>query len=286
MTGLHWPPRRGGAKCIIGMVHLRPLPGGPLATTPLPDVIAQAVQDARALEAGGVDAILVQNRGDRAFVAEHAPPDVVAALGAIVYEAVRAVDLPVGVHVLRNDTAASIAIAHVAGAHFVRAAVLTGVSPSAQGWLTGAPFDVLRYRRAIGAERILLLADVASMHNTRPLHEVGEAASEAVFFGAADAVVVAHRDEDEAVALQRAAAERVEAPILIGGYATADNLPRLLAHADGAIVGEAFEHRAREAGVDVERVRAFMARLRPASYAASSAWSSDDDLAPTPTKGS
>ncbi len=262
MTGLHWPPRRGGEKCIIGMVHLKPLPGGPLAATPLPGVIAQAVRDAKALEAGGADAVLVQNRGDRAFAANDAPPDVVAAMGAVVHEVVRAVDLPVGVHVLRNDTAASIAIAHVAGAHFVRAAVLTGVSPSAQGWLRGTPHDLLRYRRAIGAERILLLADVATMHNIRSLEEVGEAASDAVFFGAADAVIVAHRDEHEALALPRAAAERVTVPILLGGYVTRDNLPRLLAHADGAIVGEAFEHRAREAGVDVERVRAFMARVR------------------------
>ncbi|MBA3450405.1 MAG: BtpA/SgcQ family protein [Chloroflexia bacterium] len=263
MTSPRWPPRRDGEKSIIGMVHLRPLPGGPLASTPLPEVIVQAVRDARALESGGVDAVLVQNRGDRAFVAEHAPPDVIAAMGAIVHAVVHAIGLPVGVHVLRNDTAASIAIAHVAGAHFVRAAVLTGVSPSAQGWLRGTPHDLLRYRRTIGAERILLLADVASMHNARSLHDVGDAASEAVFFGAADAVVVADGNEDAAVALQQAAAERVQAPILVGGYVTADNLPRLLKHADGAIVGEAFEHRAREAGVDEARVRDFMARLRP-----------------------
>ena len=262
MTGPHWPPQRGGAKCIIGMIHLRPLPGGPLAATPLSDVIAQAIRDARALERGGVDAVLVQNRGDRAFAADQAAPDVVAAMGAAVFDVVRAVGLPVGVHVLRNDTAASIAIAHVAGAHFVRSAVLTGTSPSAQGWLTGTPFATLRYRRAIGAEQILLLADVASMHNTRPLNEVGEAASEAVFFGAADAVVVADRDDDTAVALQRAAAVRVDVPVLVGGYATTENVPRLLAHADGAIVGEAFEHRAREAGVDEQRVRDFMAGVR------------------------
>lgn len=263
--GSHWPPRRGGEKCIIGMVHLEPLPGGPLAETPLPRVISQAVEDVRALAEGGVDAVLVQNRGDRAFVAEGAPPDVIAAIGAVVYEVVRAVDLPVGVHVLRNDTIASIAVAHVAGAHFVRAAVLTGVSRSAQGQLSGTPHDTLRYRRAIGAEHVLLFADVASMHNRRDNGEAGEAASDAVFFGAADAVIVANRDEDTAIALLRAAADRVDVPLLVGGYATEENVRRLLEDADGAIVGEAFERRARHAGVDVERVRRFMARLDPSS---------------------
>lgn len=255
-----WPPRRGGAKCIIGMVHLKPLPGGPLARTPLAEVIAQAVEDARALREGGVDAVLVQNRGDRAFAADRAAPDVIAAMGAVVYEVVQAVDLPVGVHVLRNDTIASIAVAHVAGARFVRAAVLTGTSPSAQGQLSGAPFETLRYRAAIGAEDVMLLADVASMHNLRPVEAVAEAAREAVFFGAADAVIVSDRDEERAVVLQQAAAS-AQAPILAGGHATAENVTSLLRHADGAIVGEAFERQAREAGVDVERVRAFMARV-------------------------
>ena len=201
--------------------------------------------------------------GDRAFAADHAPPDVIAAMGAVAYEVVQAVALPVGVHVLRNDTAASIAIAHVAGARFVRAAVLTGVSPSAQGWLHGTPFDTLRYRKAIGAQDVLLLADVASMHNVRPLEVTGEAANETVFFGAADTVIVSHRAEEQAIALQRAAASAT-VPVLVGGHATAENVTRLLQHADGAIVGEAFEHRARQAGVDVERVRAFMARVRAA----------------------
>lgn len=255
-----WPPRRGGAKCIIGMVHLLPLPGGPLARTPLAEAIAQAVEDARALQAGGVDAVLVQNRGDRAFAGDRAAPDAIAAMGAVVYEVAQAVELPVGVHVLRNDTIASIAVAHVAGGRFVRAAVLTGTSPSAQGELTGAPFETLRYRAAIGAEEVLLLADVASMHNVRPVEAAAEAAREAVYFGAADGVIVSDPDEERAVALQRAAAS-AQAPVLVGGHATAENVGRLLEHADGAIVGEAFERRARAAGVDVERVRAFMGRV-------------------------
>ena len=243
------------------MVHLQPLPGSPLARTPLPEVIAQAERDARALQEGGVHAALVQNRGDRAFAADRAAPDVVAAMGAVAYAVVRAVEIPVGVHVLRNDTMASIAVAHAAGARFARAAVLTGVSASAQGWLAGAPFDTLRYRKAIGADDVLLLADVASMHNVRPLDTVGEAASEAVFFGAADAVIVSDRAVERAIGMQRAAAI-ARAPILVGGHATAENVARLLQHADGAIVGEALEHRAREAGVDVERVREFMRRAR------------------------
>lgn len=258
----NWPPRAGGPKSIIGMVHLRPLPGAPLASTPLDVVVKQALADAQALEQGGIDALLVQNRGDRAFPANHAPPDVIAAMGAVVYEVVRQSGIPVGVHVLRNDTQAGIAIAHAAGAQFVRAAVLTGVSASAQGMLTGNPYELLRYRHAIGADAVALYADVLSMHNRTPLEEAPEMAAEAVFFGAADAVVIAHPATEEMLALARNVRAKVKTPILLGGYVTAENGREALAEVDGAMVGGAFEVRAREAGVDVELVRQFITRVR------------------------
>jgi predicted TIM-barrel enzyme len=112
-------------------------------------------------------------------------------------------------------------------------------------------------------ESVAIFADVASMHNRTPAQEVQGAASDAVFFGAADALIVAHRAVDDAVSLVDAVRSRVGTPILIGGYANHENISELLEHADGAIVGGAFEETAREAGVDVERVRSFMRRVRP-----------------------
>jgi membrane complex biogenesis BtpA family protein len=243
------------------MLHLRPLPGAPIGAVRLADVVEQAIADAQALQAGGVDAILVQNRGDRAFPKDHAAPDVVAAMGIIVHEVVRAVAVPIGVHILRNDTIGSLAVASAAGGRFVRAAVLTGVSHSAQGILEGDPHAILRYRHAIGADDITLFADVVSMHNRVAVQDAPEMASEAVFFGDAGAIIIAHPSVDEAVALVASVRARVEAPILIGGYATHDNIAQLLEHADGAIVGGAFEERARSAGVTVNRVREFMQRV-------------------------
>lgn len=257
----YWPPKANQAKCIIGMLHLRALPGAPLGGSRLEDVLAQAVADAQALEAGGVDAILVQNRGDRAFAKTEAPPDVVAAMSIATHAVVQAVGVPVGVHVLRNDTIASLAIAAAAGAQFVRAAVLTGVAHTAQGLIEGDPHAVLRYRQQIGAGHIPLFADVASMHNPVPADAAPELAGEAVFFGDAAAIVVALPATDAMITVIDAMRARVDRPILVGGYASRDNIAQLLEHADGAIVGGAFEPRARHAGVSVELVRDFMARV-------------------------
>lgn len=256
-----WPPSTDGKKCIIGMIHLLPLPGSPLGARSLDEVIAQAVADARALEAGGVDAALVQNRGDRAFTANVAPADVIAAMGGVVREVVQSISMPVGIHVLRNDTVASLAVAHITGGRFVRAAVLTSDSPSAQGRLEGNPHALLRYRRAIGADDVTIFADVASMHNKQADADAPEAAADAVFFGAADAVIVARPSPEDAIALTDTVRARVDVPVLLGGYTSRENITRLLQHADGAIVGEAFERQARQAGVDVEQVRNFVRAL-------------------------
>lgn len=136
--------------------------------------------------------MLVQNRGDRTFAAQRASPDVVAGVAVAAQAVMEAVGtrVRVGVHVLRNDVVASLGVARAVEAHFVRAAVLTGRSTSAQGTLPGDPDAILRYRTQVRGEGIELLADVASMHNRRGVADVAEAARDAAFFGAADAVIV------------------------------------------------------------------------------------------------
>ena len=108
------------------------------------------------------------------------------------------------------------------------------------------------------ADNLAIFADVLSMHNRVAVQDAPELASEAVFFGDASAVVLALPAVEDATALVTAVRARVEVPILIGGYATHANIAQLLKHADGAIVGGAFEARARVAGVTAQSVREFM----------------------------
>src|SRR5258706_9957350 len=54
-------------RAVIGMVHLRALPGSPRWGGRMDEVVRAALDDARALAEGGVDAILVENHGDVPF---------------------------------------------------------------------------------------------------------------------------------------------------------------------------------------------------------------------------
>ena len=53
-----------GAKPIIGVIHLPPLPGY-AASPAIAAVVAKALRDLAALEVGGVDGVLVENEEDR-----------------------------------------------------------------------------------------------------------------------------------------------------------------------------------------------------------------------------
>src|SRR5215813_2549208 len=81
---------------IIGMVHLGALPGSPRWDGSMDRVIALALDDARALAAGGADALLVENHGDVPFNAGRVDAGTVAGMAAVMTEIRRAVALPLG----------------------------------------------------------------------------------------------------------------------------------------------------------------------------------------------
>lgn len=248
---------------IIGMVHLKPLPGTPDFAGEFEAVLERAVQDAQALEAGGVDGALIQNRWDRAMPRQQAGVETVVAVTRIA-EAVReAVDIDVGVHLLRNDVVGSLAIAALCGGSFIRAAALTGQSWTSQGIIEPNTLEILHEQQRIGADHVEILADVWSMHY-RPTIDIApvQLAADAKAAGAA-AAVVAIPDVDEAKETITAMRPAIgDFPIILGGHTNHENIADLLTVADGAIVGSAFEDAAQDRRVVTEKVQRFMDAAR------------------------
>lgn len=256
---------------LIGMVHLPALPGSPLhQEIGMDAILARAVEDAQALEAGGADAVLVENFFDVPFAKEAVPPHTVAAMTRAVQAVRDAVKLPVGVNVLRNDARAAIAIAHVCEAQFVRINVYVGAAVTDQGLIEGAARTAVLYRRELGAD-VALWADVFVKHAAQlGTIALEDAARDAVERGLADALIVsgaatgAPTDPEE---VRRVKAAVPTTPVLIGSGFSLSSARALLAHADGAIVGTSLKRDGIvSAPVDPERVRS----LRVAMHAASS----------------
>jgi membrane complex biogenesis BtpA family protein len=257
---------------IVGMVHLEPLPGAPGYDGGRAAICDRAVADAEALEAGGVDAIMIENFGDAPFYPDDVPKHVVAEMTAAVAAVRRAVDLPLGVNVLRNDADAALSVAAATGASFVRVNVHAGARVTDQGVVQGKAHETLRLHERLDAD-VKILADLDVKHSAplgaEPANR-DEALADLVERGLADGIIVSGSGTGRPVdveALTGLATRRdelgLDAPIFVGSGATADTVGALLSVADGVVVGTALKADGETTNpVDEAAVRTFVERAR------------------------
>jgi len=229
---------------LVGMVHLGPLPGSPRFSGGLDGVLERAVTDALALAEAGFDAVMVENFGDAPFFADDVPKVTVAAVTRAVAVVRDAVQVPVGVNVLRNDALAALAVAAATGAAMIRVNVLAGTMATDQGTITGRSAEVGRMRAAL-APGVAVLADVFVKHAVPPPGlTLADAARDTFERGGADALVVTGRGTGSAAAAADLAAVRAAvptAPLYVGSGVTPATVRDLLDAADGVIVGTAIK---------------------------------------------
>lgn len=251
-----------GEKTIIGMIHLPPLPGYP-DSKGIDAAIAHAVADFHVLKQAGVDGVLIENEYDRPHRIT-AEPEIIAAMTAITKTVVQeSSSVIVGCEILLNDPKASLAVARMSGAGFIRTDYFVdAMTRPGYGEFAIDADDLVIYRSSIDADDVLILADIqvkyASMIRKRPLSESAQQACEKQ----ADAIVVTGDLTGDAPVIEhlREAASGVSAsgrktPVLIGSGLDASNAKSLLANCDGAIVGTALM---RDKAVDPELVSNLM----------------------------
>lgn len=250
---------------FIGVVHLRPLPGSPKYAGPLAGVREAALADATTLAKGGAHGILIENYGDAPYFPRRVPAYVLTTMAVIAAEVRRAVGLPVGVNVLRNDGLGAMAVAAAAELSFIRVNVLCGTFVADQGLLPAIAHRLLRMRARLGV-RVAIWADVRVKH-AAPLvpRDLAVEAQELVERGGADALIVTGAATGRPVIVDdlETVAKAVPAtPVLVGSGARAENVAELLPLAAGFIVGSALKPDGRlDAPISLEHVRRFAAAL-------------------------
>jgi membrane complex biogenesis BtpA family protein len=232
--------RFGGPRALIGMLHVGALPGTPAARQPIDALIRTTVAEARLYQDAGFTAVALENMHDRPYLKGGVGPEITAAMAVLAQEVRRATGLPLGIQVLAGANREALASAHASGADFIRVEGFVFAHVADEGLIESCAGELLRYRRAIGAERVLVFADVKKKHAAHamtadvPLAETAKAAE--LFL--ADGIVVtgpatgveASPDEVHTVVSE------VALPVLVGSGLTAANLARF-APAHGFIVG-------------------------------------------------
>jgi len=252
------------------MIHVAALPGTPRHRLPLREIAAGAADEARIYARCGIDAVMVENMHDRPYRKGGVGPEITAAMTAVAL-AVReaAPDIPCGIQILAAANREALAVAAAAGLTFIRAEGFVFAHVADEGLIESDAADLLRYRKALAAENVLVLTDIKKKHSSHALTadlDLADTARAAEFF-LSDALVVTgtHTGAVPAPGDIRAAREATGLPIIAGSGVTGDNARDLLAHADAAIIGSHFKYEGRwENPVDPAPVLRFMAAFRSA----------------------
>ena len=226
----------------VGAIHVGALPGTPRTCETVSELMRAAVEEAKVLAGGGVDAIILENMHDLPYLNRNVGPEIVAAMTRICSAVREAVSVPLGVQILAGANREAVAVAHAAGCQFVRCEGFVFSHVADEGLMAEADAGrLLRYRRMISADDVAVIADVKKKHAAHAVTadvDLAETAKAAVFFGA-DGVVVtgpatAEPTSPEDVA---AVAEAVDQAVFVGSGVTPENVAALAPHADGLIVG-------------------------------------------------
>lgn len=257
---------------LVGMVHLRPLPGSPRFGGDVGAIIERAVSDARTLDDAGFDAIMIENFGDAPFFAESVPAVTVASMTRAVAAVSEATDLPIGVNVLRNDGLSAIAVAAATGASMIRVNVLSSMMYTDQGPIVGRAAEIARARSQLAPD-VQILADVFVKHASPPPGaNIELAAIDAWERSGADGLVVSGTGTGSSVDLddlRRVRAAVPDAPIAIGSGASISNITALAELSDTVIVGSSIKPNQDPAmPVDADLASGFVEAARTAGFAA------------------
>lgn len=256
-------------RAIIGVVHCPPFPGSPRYDgRSLRDILAAAVKDAVAYAQGGVDGLIIENHGDIPFLRpDDIGPETAAFMTAVTREAITETGLPTGINILANAPFHALAVAAASGACFVRVNQWANAYVANEGLLDGDAARALRYRQQIGAGHVAVFADSHVKHGAHAItadRTIVELTRDLEFFDADAVIATGQRTgdvvtDDELDTMTGA----TSLPVLVGSGVTIDNVPRILARAEGVIIGSSLK---REGvwwnEVEADRVRAFMSAVR------------------------
>jgi membrane complex biogenesis BtpA family protein len=230
----------GAPRALIGMVHVGALPGSPMHAQTIPALIENAVIEARLLRDAGFHGVVIENMHDRPYANRSVGPEVVAAMTAIGREIRREVALPLGIQILAGANREALAVALACGASFIRAEGYVFAHVADEGWIEADAAELLRYRRAIGANEIRVFADVKKKHSAHAITadvSLAETARAAEFFLADGVVVTGSSTGRETDAREVAeVSEAVKIPTIVGSGVNPDGLTRHPT-ADAFIVG-------------------------------------------------
>lgn len=254
-------------KPIIGMIHVDALPGTPKYKGSVKSIVEKGIEEALLYQSLGVQALMIENMHDVPYLNRNVGSEVTALMSIILYEIKRQINLPLGIQILAGANKDAIAAAHSAGAEFIRAEGFVFAHVADEGMFNSDAGELLRYRKQIGAENVLIFTDIKKKHSSHSITadtDIVDTAKAAEFF-LSDGVIITGSSTGCEPSLEeiKSVKEKVGIPVLAGSGVTADNIEAYLEYCDALIIGSYFKREGKWFNpIDPERVKMIFDKIK------------------------
>ncbi len=252
---------------IIGMIHVEALPGTPNYKGNVKQIIYKAIKESKIYKQNGIDAIAIENMHDVPYLKNNAGPEITSLMSIIAYEIKNQTKLPVGIQILAGANKEALAAAHSACVDFIRAEGFVFAHVADEGIIESNAGKILRYRKMIGAENILVFTDIKKKHSSHSITSditIEETAHTAEFFLSDGLIITGTATGKEADINEiKSVKKTTNLPVIIGSGITIDNVEKYFPLCDAMIVGSYFKKNGNwQNTVDAERVKSFMKKVK------------------------
>ncbi|KAH9499743.1 hypothetical protein Btru_077714 [Bulinus truncatus] len=253
---------------VIGMIHVKALPGTPRNSHSVQEIVDQACHEATVYKSAGVDGIMLENMHDIPYLqCSKIGPEVTSVMSVVCHEVKRIFpNSPVGVQILAGANKEALAVAKAAGLQFIRAEGFVFAHVADEGVTNACAGELLRYRREIDAENVLVFTDIKKKHSAHAITsdvDIVSTAQAAEFF-LSDGVIITGDATGKPASSQevKAVLGGINIPVLVGSGVTQDNY-HLYKQAHALIVGSHFKHSGHwQEILDPKRIESFMETVR------------------------
>lgn len=260
-------PVLGIRKPVIAMIHVLALPGTPAYGGNCNEIIEKALQEAALYQKAGVDILMIENMHDRPYLKRKVGPEITAMMTAIGQAIKREIRLPCGVQILAGANNEALAVAKAARLEFMRAEGFVFAHVGDEGLFESDAGALLRYRRMIDAESVLIFTDIKKKHSAHAITadvSLAETAHAAGFF-MSDGVVITGTSTGVAADLKdlESVGMATDLPVLVGSGITIENVTNYMHVSDAMIVGSYFKKDGKWFNApDFDRVQRLMEKVK------------------------
>ena len=164
-------PQCKNKMALIGMIHAKSFPGTPRNQFSVEEIVDKACAEAELYAKYKVDGLLIENMHDVPYVTKKdSGPEITSVMTRVCSEVKKIVpNVPCGVQMLAALNEEALAVALAANLQFIRAESFIFGHIADEGLMTACAGPLLRYRKSIGADDILILTDIKKKHASHAL---------------------------------------------------------------------------------------------------------------------